>query len=286
MERKVTFLLGTGRCGSTLAQRLLNASPQALIWGEHEGFLEPIARAYFRVLQSKNLDQAVFQQPGRFSISRIVNNKEAISQSNISWMNDFDQSSLKLNFREFIESIFCSRLPPSISCWGFKEIRYGGYSNDPSLDMLIELFPESRNLIITRHPFDTVISMITAWNSNLVDTSKDNKNIDKLRELAQTYLRKWSAQNQKLLDYVHRFPDNFMWIRYEDFSNKFDDTVFNFIGIESPESLEQILDHKVWQTKKSPKADTIRQHLRPVQTDVWKIVEATASELGYEPYEI
>lgn len=286
MERKVTFLLGTGRCGSTLAQRLINASPQALIWGEHAGFLRPIATGYFRLLNSENLERVVFQNPGKYSPINVMNNRKEICQSDISWMNDFERDFLKANFKNFVESCFCSNLPLSISCWGFKEILYGVDSNDSSIDMLIELFPKSRNLIMTRHPFDTVISMITAWHPHLLDKIKHKNNSKELDNLVQKRFREWSVQNQKLLDYVHRFPDNFIWLKYEDFSSKFCDMVFDFIDIECPEGVEEILDNKVWQTRKSPKADLVRQRLRPIQEDVWNIVEKIASELGYEPYEI
>ncbi len=288
MERKVTFILGTGRCGSTLAQRLINASPQAIIWGEHGGFLRSIATGYHRVLNSKNLSNQVFQHPGRYSIVNIMNNREEIAQSNISWMNDFDQASLKYNFINFIESIFCSNLPSSISCWGFKEILYGVNSEDRTLDMLIELFPKSRNLVITRHPFNTVISMLTAWHPDVIDKIKqeNENNSQELHDLVQKYCRKWSIQNQQLLSYVHQFPDNFIWLRYEDFQSKFCNVVFDFIDIELPEDMEKVLDNYVWQTRNKPNAEIVRQQLRPVQQEVWKMVEGLASELGYEPYDI
>ena len=286
IDRKVTFILGTGRCGSTLAQRLINTSPQAIIWGEHGGFLRSIATGYYRVLNSENLSNQVFQHPGRYSPVEIINNRQELAQSNISWMNDFDQASLKYNFKNLIESIFCSNLPSSISCWGFKEILYGVNGEDRTLDMLIELFPKSRNLVITRHPFDTVISMITAWHPDLIDKIKHENNSKELDDLIQRRFREWSDQIQKLLYYPRHFPNHFICLRYEDFRSKFCDVVFDFIGIESPEGVKQVLDRKVWQTRKSPNAEIVRQQLRPLQQEVWKMVEGLASELGYEPYDI
>ena len=38
------FLLGTGRCGSTLLQKILNSVENAMIYGEHGGFLKQVAR--------------------------------------------------------------------------------------------------------------------------------------------------------------------------------------------------------------------------------------------------
>ena len=46
-QKSPIFLLGTHRSGTTLLQRIVNSSEDALIWGEHGGFLSQIAEAYF-----------------------------------------------------------------------------------------------------------------------------------------------------------------------------------------------------------------------------------------------
>ena len=46
-EKSPIFLLGTHRSGTTLLQRIVNSSEDAMIWGEHGGFLGDIAEAYF-----------------------------------------------------------------------------------------------------------------------------------------------------------------------------------------------------------------------------------------------
>ena len=284
-KRKVTFLLSTGRCGSTLAQRLLNASPETVIWGEHEGFLRGVAQGYFEVCNSPNLKAAVFDRPGRFATHRVMD-KEKIAQTNISWMNHFDRDVLKGSFRGQIESLFCDRLPEEITCWGFKEIRYGVDGDDRTIDMLLELFPESRNVVVTRHPWDTVVSMITAWNEDLVDRLLKNpseRGVTQLVNLAENYLSKWSEQNQILLDYVERFPDRFIRLRYEDFRTQFSDRVFDFMGVCCPENVKDVLDKKVWRTQDSPRSKCVKQNLDQVGDRLWEIVEGSATRLNYEP---
>ena len=214
MERKVTFLLGTGRCGSTLVQRLINFAPEAIIWGEHGGFLNPIAAGYFRILTNQNLERVVYQKPGFYNPARIINNRKDICNSEISWMNDFQKDAVKSSFKQFIESIFCSKLPQSISCWGFKEILYGKYKNDLSIDMLLELFPESKNIIIVRHPLDTIVSMSAAWHGKLIDRIKENNAPEDLQEFNQLIRQKalqWASQNEKL----RKSPSNMVNITWK-----------------------------------------------------------------------
>ncbi|MDY6940906.1 MAG: sulfotransferase, partial [Cyanobacteriota bacterium] len=175
------------------------------------------------------------------------------------------------------------RLPEEITCWGFKEIRYGVDADDRTIDMLLELFPESRNVVVTRHPWDTVVSMITAWNEDLVDRllkQPSDRGVMQLTNLAENYLQKWSEQNQILLDYVGRFPDRFIWMRYEDFSARFSDTVFDFMGVPCPDNVKAVLEKKVWKTQDSPRSKCVKQHLDCVR--LWGLVEKTAKTLGYE----
>ncbi|ELS01636.1 sulfotransferase family protein [Xenococcus sp. PCC 7305] len=285
MERKVTFLLGTGRCGSTLLQRLINFSPEAIIWGEHGGFLNPISAGYFKVLNNENLERVVYQNPGHYAPIRIVNNREEICSSEISWMNDFKKDALKFSFKEFIESIFCSKLPQSVSCWGFKEILYGKYQKDLSIDMLLEIFPESRNIIIVRHPLDTIVSMSAAWHGQLLDTIKENDNQEDLREFYQLIRKKaeqWSQQNQRLIDYAGRFPDNFIIVKYEDLKSNSLDMIFDFIGLNRPKNIESVMNQKVYQTKTSDRNGYAKELMRKKEAKMWNICEDIALEFGYK----
>lgn len=284
MERKVTFLFGTGRCGSTLVQRLINLSPQAIIWGEHEGFLNAIATGYFQVLDSKNLERIVYNRPDYYSPIKIINNRKDICNSEISWMNNFKKDTIKSSFQELIESIFCSDLPPSISCWGFKEIIYGKYKNDAGIDMLLDIFPESKNIIIVRHPLETIVSMSVAWHSNLIDTIQEKNDPEDLKEFHQLIRQKalqWSRQNQKLMQYAKKFPNNFILIKYEDIKNNSLDKIFNFIQLDQPENIEEVINKKIYQTRTSDRNSFAKELMKPRESKMWNLCEEMALEFGY-----
>ncbi|MEM9276139.1 MAG: sulfotransferase [Cyanobacteria bacterium P01_F01_bin.143] len=284
MKRKVTFLLGTGRCGSTLVQRLINFSPQAIIWGEHGGFLNPISTGYFQALNNQNLERVVYQQPEHYAPLKIINNRADICNSNISWMNDFSKDSIKSSLKEFIESIFCSKLPQSISCWGFKEILYGKYKNDLSIDMLLEVFPESKNIIIVRHPLDTIVSMSAAWHGKLIDSIKQNNAPEDIKEFNQLIRQKalqWATQNEKLRQYAKKFPDNFTLIKYEEIKTNSLDKIFDFIQLEQPVGIEEIMNKKVYQTRTGDRNSFARELMEPKATKMWNLCEDIAVDFGY-----
>lgn len=58
--KSTIFLLGSGRCGSTLLQRALNAHPDVVMYGEHEGFLGPLSNAYDKLTRTPDIDRWVY----------------------------------------------------------------------------------------------------------------------------------------------------------------------------------------------------------------------------------
>jgi len=52
------LLVGSGRCGSTLLQSVLNTNPEFLIWGEHNRCLRQIAAAYYDAAHPRFPDQS------------------------------------------------------------------------------------------------------------------------------------------------------------------------------------------------------------------------------------
>ena len=61
--RPPILLLGSGRCGSTLLQRVLNSSPEITVWGEHAGFLTSIAQSYFTLPTGELANQNFRKSP-------------------------------------------------------------------------------------------------------------------------------------------------------------------------------------------------------------------------------
>ena len=192
------FLLGTGRCGSTLLQKILNSVDNAMIYGEHGGFLIQIAAAYFLNLEDKMIEKYIMSQnvAGKEPISVFETLKNPQLWS--AWTNWYNQETVKNNFRDFIESFFNPISLEQKVHWGFKEIRYG--LNDRVLEMLADLYPDGRFVFIVRHPVDVVASKISARASDGIEAD------------AHT----WVAQNTSFLDFFREDRERSRIVCYEE----------------------------------------------------------------------
>jgi len=206
------FLLGSGRCGSTLLQKILNSIDNVTIYGEHGGFLRQIAEAYFLNLEDKKIEKYIMNQnvPGEDPTSVIESLKDP--QLWTAWMNWYNRETVKKNFRDFTESFFNPIALGRKVHWGFKEIRYG--LNDRVLEMLADLYPKGRFIFIVRNPAEVVASKISA----------------RMSEGLETDVESWVNQNTNFLDFYRLNKEKSRTVRYED-----------LIGSNSPQ-LEQLFD--------------------------------------------
>lgn len=206
------FLLGTGRCGSTLLQKILNSVDNVMIYGEHGGFLRQIAEAYFLNLEDKKIEKYIMSQnvPGEdptFVLERLKD-----PQLWTAWMNWYNRETVKKNFRDFTESFFNPIALGRKVHWGFKEIRYG--LNDRVLEMLSDLYPKGRFIFMVRNPLEVVASKISA----------------RMSEGLETDVQSWVEQNTNFLDFYRLNREKSRIVRYED-----------LIGSNSPQ-LKQLFD--------------------------------------------
>ena len=81
------FLLGSGRSGTTLLQKILNSADDVMIWGEHGGFLKPIARAYFDHTEKPKVNQAIFRRNPVAKDPNLDFNRSMLTKIGYSWMN-------------------------------------------------------------------------------------------------------------------------------------------------------------------------------------------------------
>ena len=192
------FLLGTGRCGSTLLQKILNSVDNAMIYGEHGGFLKQIAAAYFLNLEDKMIEKYIMSQnvaeKDPISVFETLKNPQLWS----AWTNWYNQKTVKNNFRDFIESFFNPSSLEQEVHWGFKEIRYG--LDDRVVEMLADLYPDGRFVFIVRHPADVIASKISARASEGIEAD------------AHT----WVAQNTYFLHFSRENSESSRIIHYEE----------------------------------------------------------------------
>jgi hypothetical protein len=191
------FLLGTGRCGSTLLQKILNSVENAMIYGEHGGFLKQVAAAYFLNFEDKMIEKYIMSQnvaeKDPISVFETLKNPQLWS----AWTNWYNQETVKNNFRDFIESFFNPISLEQKVHWGFKEIRYGFDDRVP--EMLADLYPDGRLVFIVRHPVDVIASKISARASEGIEADA----------------HAWVAQNTYFLHFSRENSESSRIIHYE-----------------------------------------------------------------------
>ena len=192
------FILGTGRCGSTLLQKILNSVDNVVIYGEHGGFLKYVAKAYFLNLEDKMIEKYIMSEnvAGKDPISVFETLKDPQLWS--AWTNWYNRHTVKDNFRGFIESFFNPLSLKGKVHWGFKEIRYG--LDDRVPEMLADLYPKGRFVFIVRHPVDFIASKISARASEGIEAD------------AHT----WVAQNTYFLNFRRENIERSVIVCYEE----------------------------------------------------------------------
>jgi hypothetical protein len=257
------FLLGTGRCGSTLLQKILNSVGNAMIYGEHGGFLKQIAAAYFLNLEDKMIAKYIMSQnvAGKEPISVFETLKNPHLWS--AWTNWYNRETVRNNFRDFIESSFNPIPLEQEVHWGFKEIRYG--LDDRVPEMLADLYPDGRLVFIVRHPVDVVASKISARASDGIEAD------------AHT----WVAQNTYFLDFFTRNRERSRIVCYEELiSNNSEQLsqLFHWLGFSLSERQRNIIEttKPIYKGRPRP-AKLTRDEVNSIN----EITQEIRNELGY-----
>jgi len=228
-ERPV-FVLGSGRCGSTLLQSILNQHPDFLIWGEHGGWLRPIADAYY--VATTDDHALTFLREG--SLSRQIKGLRTPGYLG-NWDNCLQRREYPRAFGDLVRSLFVT--PASTSNrWGFKEIRYCLDPADRTPDFLLECFPEAMFLIVVRNPWHTVFSMLSAWRRNV---GLDVAAID--RELDAAW-NQWNTQYANLSLFHQSAPHNSAIVRFEEMLDPaFAEAIFSTLGTDTAPDVRPVL---------------------------------------------
>ena len=257
------FLLGTGRCGSTLLQKILNSVENTMIYGEHGGFLKQVAAAYFLNFEDKMIEKYIMSQnvaeKDPISVFETLKNPQLWS----AWTNWYNQETVKNNFRDFIESFFNPGSLEQKVHWGFKEIRYG--LDDRVPEMLADLYPDGRFIFIVRHPADVTASKISARAS------------DGIKADAHT----WVAQNTYFLTFFKKYGERSRIVYYEEIisnNSKELSQLFHWLGFSLSDRQRDIIET----TKPSYIGRPRPAKLTDDQIDnINKITQEIRNELGY-----
>jgi hypothetical protein len=141
------FIFGSGqRCGSTLLQRLLCTHPDILIWGEHDGVLPGILAGFDRLREWHELFGHHYET---YQSSGVVRNF-------IANMNPPAEYALEAQIQLLRNYWQKPALQLGKTIWGFKEVLY---TAEVALK-LRELFPTTKVIHITRHPFNCFTSLL------------------------------------------------------------------------------------------------------------------------------
>ena len=222
MKKKQLFIIGTGRSGTTLIQRVINTFPDTMIWGEHAGFLKQLSELYYFLNNNQQMHEYSYacevSDEKKFNLASYNDSK--VWQA---WINWFRPGDLKKIFRGMVEEFFCPTEFDKLSIWGFKEIRYG--PDDRVLDFLAEIYPEATFLFVTRDSLNTIESQITTFHKGKSRYTK----IKRLIQLPQIIkvAKNWKRQNALYLKLSQEHPVSHYLIRYEDASE--DLTVLNSV---------------------------------------------------------
>lgn len=238
MEKGQLFLIGSGRSGTTLIQRIVNTFPNTMIWGEHGGFLTKIADAYFFLKENASMHEFSYDQKidlsSKYDLSSY--NDCRIWQA---WINWFRPDDIDEMFRKIVENFFCPKEFEGLELWGFKEIRYSG--RDKVIPFLTSIYPNAVFLFITRSSLNTLESQVTTFH-------KGNSKFLKLKRFFWLpkiigLAREWTLQNQSYLDYSKADPARYRLIRYEDVLDNLSilDSVLSDFGLSIGVEQEQVL---------------------------------------------
>jgi len=186
------FLLGAHRSGTTLLQRLLNSLDDVIVWGEHEGVLSEVARAYFRGAESPWL------------FTNVRPSKTDPRENWQAWLGALDPAGWDDAFRGLVQALFPPLDPARTRWWGFKEIRYGRTSDDRTVEFLGRLFPQAIFVFIVRHPLNALASAYRAPEGprRLADAAR--------------VCRRWRTRYQGFRDWHASGRLRSYWIVYED----------------------------------------------------------------------
>jgi hypothetical protein len=191
------FVLGAARTGTTLLQRLLNSYDDVLVWGEHAGFVEHVARAFYRAWD----DPSFFKDVAPLAEILAGSRPEETWQG---WMTWTSREDWLRTFRGLLDALFVPAGLPGKRWWGFKEIRYMATRADRTLEFLGALYPDALFAFIVRHPLNAIASVRRI--------PEGAHRLDELQRLCAG----WESRYRSYHAWHAADPSRSFWVVYED----------------------------------------------------------------------
>jgi len=239
--KKQIFIIGSGRSGTTLVQRLFNSFPNTMVWGEHAGFLKEISEAYFTLTQDPKLKEHSYSQKPPDASDEVIDFYKRPERWQ-AWNNWFQPEDINGIFRQYLESIFSpSSLGESV-IWGFKEIRYG--RNDRVIEFLAELYPEAEFVFVARNGLNTLESQLTTFRQG----ESKYLTIKRILQLPTAIKMSiiWSKQNRHFMKLLDSNKENFHLVHFEKLTVDIHilAPILNKLGLELGETQFKIIKMK------------------------------------------
>jgi hypothetical protein len=200
------FLFGTGRSGTTHLQRLITLNTEVWVWGEHDGFLEPLLKGLIAYEDSRLLSKNVFDRPLLEDDDQLIDLVQRES-GGLAWLNRLRRSDLRVELRKLIERLFSRGIPQGYTSWGFKELRYG-YGPNKIPAHLLDLFPECSMAFIFREPSANIASQLRNWHKNWWEPER----LSELPRLYEEVVRYWVEAMENFIGFKKTRPDSIVML--------------------------------------------------------------------------
>jgi len=248
-ERPIFVFAASWRTGSTLMQRIINASKEAFIFGE------PALVSNYRELYYKNKEY----------LERVAFNREKTDLNKRGqWIPVLNPSveNLKKSYNVLFKQLFSPKeIGLEIKRWGFKEVRSNAYENSKFLQ---ELYPKAKFIYLIRNPYDMYVSL--KGQKAIFDNFKDND--------PYYPVRVWRENVNFFLDKDKIKEFDCLVIKYEDLINpnlskEILQKICNFLNIKMSEDMLKELNMKAGSTKeKEPLSEQEINEINEIIQDV------------------
>jgi hypothetical protein len=268
-----TFVIGTGRCGSTFVQSLISDNSDIWMWGEHDGVLNGIFRWGDSIRNSVPLRQFSFRHQQIPPLERAH-----LDPTVAAWSVPFASDDIIDIERDIVTRLFASQLPEGYARWGFKEIRYGPESD--FVRRMSQLFPDCRIVYLVRDPLRTADSSVRAWHrQELVQFADQPDGQERIRTVFDRYLARWQRVTEYFLAEVPKWPKTLRILRLEDIQR---DATELFEFVDAPQTAGSTVNLRTSSRNEVTFSEVERQSyetLSPVLDMLQK--PELATQLGY-----